>query len=180
MTTSGFSPFFGRNPRASLLTPSGQALGTFWDATNEQEFILPETGVYLVRVRANNLADTGDYSLGLERLRPITAVDATFGFGTTVSGRITNATQQDLITFTATAGDRIQLVLVTTSGFSPFFGRNPRATLTSPSGQILGTWDATGSRDFTLAEAGTYLVRVRANNLTDSGTYNLSLIKLGP
>jgi hypothetical protein len=176
-TTAGFSPVFGRNPRASILTPSGQALGTFWDGTDEREFTLPETGTYLVRVRANNLIDTGTYSLGIERLSPLTAIDITFGFGTTVNGRITNAAQNDLITFPATIGDNVLFALVTTSGFNPVFGRVPRATILSPSGQILGTWDAGVPRTFVLPETGTYLVRVRANNLIDTGTYNLSLIK---
>src|SRR5207253_1733029 len=110
----------------------------------------------------------------------LTAIDATFGFGSTVSGKITNPGQNDLITFTANANDYVRLVLVTTAGFYPPFSQNPRATVTTPSGQVLGTWDATGPREFTLPEAGTYLVRVRANNLSDTGTYNLSLIKLGP
>src|SRR5207248_3061730 len=50
----------------------------------------------------------------------------TLGFGQIVQGQIAQAGEIDRIPFAAKQGDHILLTLVTTSGFDPFFGRNPK------------------------------------------------------
>ena len=49
----------------TVLAPSGTEVITF-DSNAQQQLTLPETGMYLIRLNANNLVSTGSYNLGLE------------------------------------------------------------------------------------------------------------------
>src|SRR5262249_2768592 len=155
-------------PRATLFSPSGVQV-SFFDANTQRSFTLTENGVYLVRVNANNLANTGSYNLGLECRQPLAAEDGTLMCGSLLSGSIGAAGEVDLITFNGQSGQVIDLVLVLTGGFNPTFGIVPRATLFSPTGTQVSFFDANSQRSFTLTENGVYLIRVNANDLVNTG-----------
>ena len=79
----------------------------------------------------------------------------------------------DLVTLDGQTNDVMLLTLVVTVSFGG--GHVPQATLFAPSGAALDTWNATAQRQFTLPEDGVYIVEVRASNLTNTGSYDLSL-----
>ena len=83
------------------------------------------------------------------------------------------AAEVDFFTFEAQAGDDIFLTLVETGGWggSP----DPQATLFDPMNVALLTFDATSTQRFAIEASGTYVVRLRANNLFSTGSYSLGL-----
>src|SRR6185295_15579720 len=64
---SGFP--FGVTATATVLSPTAGVLVTF-NANDQKQLMLPETGTYVIQIRASNLVSTGSYSLGLECLLP--------------------------------------------------------------------------------------------------------------
>ena len=158
----------------TLFAPSGAAVGTL--ASNSQSlFTLPATGVYAIRVSANNLARTGAYNISRECLFPIQSPDAVplpcSGFA---SGSIDVPGDSDLFTFTGAAGQIISLALANAGGFStsPSSG-SVAMTLFAPSGAAVGTLASNSQSLFTLPATGVYAIRVSANNLARTGAYNI-------
>ena len=99
--------------------------------------------------------------------------------GDLLSASIDVAGEIDVFRFAGVTGDVIALTVVETSNwgvvsFDP--GRNDaRMTVRAPSGTVVGTFDSNVQPELTLAETGTYIVQVNANNLVSVGSYNLSL-----
>ncbi len=155
--------------RATVFSPSGGVVVTF-DANSQPQLTLPETGTYVVQVYASNLVSTGSYTLGRECLLPTSAVDATLACGGLVARTIVTPAQVDQITFVAQANDRVTLTLAM-SGFPSFVAA--RATVFSPSGGVVVTFDANSQQQLTLPETGTYIVQVYASNLVSTGSYTL-------
>ncbi len=172
--TAGFDSFRSVLPRVTLFSPTGAQLDSF-DANVQKTYTLPESGTYLIRVNANNLFHTGSYNLGLECRRPLGPVDGTLSCGSLLSGTIEAPGEVDLITFSGQTGDVVDLTLVLTAGFDSFRSVLPRVTLFSPTGAQLDSFDANVQKTYTLPESGTYLIRVNANNLVATGSYNLRL-----
>ena len=171
----------GRNDaRATLFSPSGQNI-LVMDSNSQEEVTLPESGLYTLRINANNLVSTGSYNLGLECLQPLDAVDDTLACGGLVSGSIEESGKVDLITFDSTLDTVVTLTLVETPDWGGSGGRNDaRATLFSPSGQNMLVMDSNSQEEVTLPESGLYTLRINANNLVSRGSYNLGLECLQP
>jgi uncharacterized protein (TIGR03437 family) len=170
LAASGFP--FGATATATVVSPTAVSLGSF-DANNQRQLTLAESGTYVIQVRANNLVSTGSYSIGLECLLPTSPVDATLACGTLLSERpISAAAQVDQIIFDGQANERKTLTL-TASGFP--FGATATATVFSPQAAAMTTFDANSQRQLTLTESGSYVIQVRANNLVSTGAYSLGL-----
>src|SRR6267378_2265003 len=60
---------FGVPATATVFSPTAAVVVTF-NANSQQQLTLTETGTYIIQVRANDLVETGSYSLGLECLLP--------------------------------------------------------------------------------------------------------------
>ena len=157
LTSSGFTAL-GR-----LFSPSGVELAVF-NANTLNEFLLAETGLYTVRVTANNLVSTGSYWLGLECRLPLGPVEARLVCGDIVAETIAGPSEVDYFNLEASAGATVDLTL-TSSGFTAF-GR-----LFSPTGVDLGAFNANTLNEFVLQETGAYAVRVTANTLVHTGSY---------
>ena len=84
----------------------------------------------------------------------------------------------DPYTFTGTAGDFITLTVGETAGFAGSI--DAQLTLIAPSGANEALFDASAQQNVTLAESGTYVIRVTANNFVSTGSYNVSLEGLDP
>jgi uncharacterized protein (TIGR03437 family) len=104
-------------------------------------------------------------------------VQQTLACGQLVNGNIAAAGQQVTYSFNGQAGERKTLTL-TASGFP--FGATATATVFSPAAVSLGAFDANSQRQLTLAESGTYMIQVRANNLVSTGSFSLGLECLLP
>ena len=174
--TSNWGGINGANDaRATVFTPAGDALITF-DSNSQQDLTLPESGTYIIRVNANNLVSTGSYNLGVECLLPTDPVQAALSCGDLVSDAIDAQAEVDQFTFTGQVGDLVTLTLSETSNWGGINGANDaRATVFTPAGDVLITFDSNSQQDLTLPESGTYIIRVNANNLASTGSYNFSL-----
>ena len=173
--TAGFDAFRGVLAYATVFAPSGATVVSF-NANSQNTLMLPESGTYVVRINANNLVHTGSYTLGMECRNPLRAVDGAVACGDLLTGTISAAGEVDLITFTGQVNDVIDLTFVQTAGFDAFRGVLAHATVFAPSGVQVDVFDANAQRTLTLAESGTYVVRINANNLVSTGSYSLGLL----
>ena len=164
----------GADARVFLFSPTGVQLGLF-DADSEQVFTLPESGTYVIEVKANNLVSTGSYNLNLECLVLPSPDAVALGCGQLVSGSIDAPAEVDVFHFSAEAGDVVSITVSDTDGEFVTTGADARVFLFSPTGVQLGLFDADSEQVFTLPESGTYVIEVKANNLVSTGSYNLNL-----
>ena len=158
---------------ATVFSPTGTVVIIF-NANSQQQLILPETGTYVIQIRASNLVSTGTYHIGLECLLPTSPVDKILICGAPpLQGTISAASQVDQISFCGLAGQQVTLTL-TSGGFTA------TATVFSPTGDRVTTFNANSQSQLTLPERGTYVIQVRASNLVSTGTYSLGLQCLLP
>jgi uncharacterized protein YjdB len=179
-TTSGFSSSL-TFPTACLIAPSNVVVECFGaNPGNQRTHTLLETGTYLVRVNANNFVTTGSYALGLESIRPLSPGAVGISYGSVVGSSLTPA-EVDLYFFTGQSGHFITVTLATTAGFTSSL-TYPVVCLIAPSDEVVECFGANpgGQRNFTLAESGTYVLKVNANNFVTSGSYNLGLSLIAP
>src|SRR5205814_471324 len=134
---------------------------------------LPETGIYVIQVRSNVLTTTGTYNLGLECLLPTSAVDATLACGSLISRPKRTRLNSSHITFTDHANNWKTQTL-TSSAFTA------TATVFSPTAAVVVTFSLHDALPISLPETGIYVIQVRSNVLTTTGTYNLGLECLLP
>lgn len=168
------------DPQLTLFSPAGVEL-TAIDATARTEYTLPETGDFLVRISANVLFATGSYNLGLEGISPTTPAPTAIALGDLVSGQILASGESDQFTFTAGAGDMVSFTLTETTSFGGTGGAyDAQMTLFGPTGAELTQLDSNGRLEFTLPDAGDYLIRISANVLFATGSYNLGLEGISP
>jgi hypothetical protein len=174
LTGSGF-PLPAR-ASARLFSPSNADLGGFL-ASSLNTFTLPETGQYSVRVNSSNFFSGGNYWIGLECKIPLGQVEGNLACGDVVMSSIDGPSEVDYWTFSAGAGDTIELTL-TGSGFT--FPARASARLFSPSNADLGGFLASSLNTFTLPETGQYSVRVNSSNFFSGGNYWLGLACRAP
>ena len=133
---------------------------------------MPESGTYVVKVTASDLTNTGSYAIGLECIVPPSPDAVALSCGSRVDGTITAGAEADLFTFTGTAGEVVALLLSETVAFTG--NQAPFATVFSPTGvEVTSFFPA--QREITLPESGTYVVKVTASDLTNTGSYAIGL-----
>ena len=170
LALSKVAGFEGAFVQATVVTPSGDPLATL--IKNEFEsFVLPEAGTYQVQVTA---AKKGTFRLSLGCAGK---GDVAMLCGELLEESLALRTEFDYFTFEGTADDFVQIILVETGGFDD---SAPRGTLFAPSGTKVESFDADSATGVTLTETGPYLIRVRANDVVGTGTYNLGLGCLPP
>ncbi len=94
--------------------------------------------------------------------------------GGAVSDAIEAAADVDLFTFAGQGGDTVTIALTETSSWGSSFN-DARATIFDPAGDQVGLFDSNGQLPVLLPQDGTYVIRVNANNLLSTGSYDLSL-----
>ena len=131
----------------------------------------------MVRVNANTLLHTGTYNLSMTCLLPTAPPPTPLACGELLSGSIDVASEVDLFSFTGTANDVLDLTLTETSDWGGSSGSiDARATVFSPTGVQVALFDSNLQQQITLPETGTYVVRVNANTLVNTWTYDLGLV----
>jgi hypothetical protein len=172
--TEGFTHAFD-GARATLFAPTGVVVHVF-DSNSQHDLLLPEDGTYVLRVSAETLVSTGDYSVGLESVSPANRVDDVLDCDAAPLRRtIDRAAEVDQYTFSGTPGARATLTLVQTGGFTHAFD-GARASLFAPGGSLPPrVFDSNGQLDVTLDGAGTYVLRVNAETLVTVGSYSIGL-----
>jgi len=170
--TAGFTAY------TEVFAPSGNRIAHFWPGTNVVLQDFRETGVYMVQVRDNNYADTGDFTIGLEGLKPISPDPVPLAKGGIASGSILTAVEKDQFTFSARPGDRYEIITTSTATMSGF---NAYAEVFAPSGnRVTHFWPGTNVVLQDFLETGNYMVQVRDDNYTQTGTYTIGLEGLKP
>ena len=102
----------------TIFAPSGAVVGTLL-SNSQSLYTLPVTGVYAIRVSANNLAATGSYNVSRECLFPVPGPEPTpLPCGGFVSGTLGVPGATDLFTLTGQAGQIISLALASAGGFT--------------------------------------------------------------
>ena len=166
-----------RSVALTIFTPSGEVVGPTLLSNSQSLYTMPVTGVYAIRVSANNLAATGSYNISRECLFPLPSPEPTpLPCGGFVSGTLGNPGATDLLTLTAQAGQIISLALASAGGFtSSPSSRSVALTIFTPSGEVVGPTLLSNSQSlYTMPVTGVYAIRVSANNLAATGSYNIS------
>ncbi|MBF2067245.1 MAG: putative Ig domain-containing protein [Calothrix sp. C42_A2020_038] len=167
--TAGQSLYFdsiaGATPNTwTLYSPGGQQLESK-DLDKDFEIVLPSTGQYLLA----NIGKGG--SVANYQFQVVAPVQTTtsISLGSTISGSISKAGEQDTYTFSGSAGQRLFF-----DGISD--GASTSVRLISPSGiEIFNLRSSENQELFTLAEAGTYRIVVDAPGTT-TGNYSFRLL----
>src|SRR5262249_16611626 len=148
-TQSGFTAY------ADVYTPSGTDLAGFWPGDNVP-LTLPETGTYTLKIRDDNFTETGNYTIGLEWIAPISPGSHPLVLGGIASGLIDARTEKDQWTFQGSPGQVIELISTSTpaqSGFTAYMD------VYGPSGtDVAGFWPG-DNVTLTLEESGTYMLQ---------------------
>ncbi|WP_216911979.1 Calx-beta domain-containing protein, partial [Synechococcus sp. CCAP 1479/13] len=175
-----FTAAAGQRFAFDAITGSGPNFRVF-DAGNTQifsgsinfdyEFTTPEAGTYLLQIEGNsNTATPVSYSFQL--VTP-TTTSTPLTLGSVVSGSITELGEQDIYTFSGTAGQRLFFDATVNNT------RSILATLRSPSGTSLSFLDADSDGSLiTLTEPGSYqlIVEGQVGNPNSTGDYDFKLI----
>ncbi|MGH9842869.1 MAG: pre-peptidase C-terminal domain-containing protein, partial [Blastocatellia bacterium] len=158
--------------RAEIYSPSNTLIGANgFGNTNTGSLTLPATGTYTILVRDFNLNRTGPYAINLQFTtgRCGTAIAC----GETKTGRnIASIAQQDSYTFSANAGEAVNIAAVATSGELA-----ARLELYSPANTLIGAngFGNTNTGSLRLPATGVYTILVRDFNLNRTGVYAINL-----
>src|SRR5688572_8943656 len=94
--------------------------------------------------------------------------------GTTTTGSVTSPTYLESWTFSGTAGNRIVVSAITTSG-----SMNTNIVLRAPGGGAVEANTNSGDRlDWTLVATGTYTIQIEDYQLNDIGSYAMSFLNI--
>ncbi len=147
----------------SLTTKPAGSNATLSDPTLVNlTFVADLPGTYVVQLIVND----GTIDSVPDTIVINTPTGASLQCGDLVSGSIDIAGEEEEFTFSGQAGQVVAITLADT-GFAgaPF----PQAFVFSPTGvQVTSSFGPT-QREVTLPESGTYVIKVRANDLTSSG-----------
>ena len=167
--TTSTARLAGFTAYTEVFAPSGNRIAHFWPGTNVVLQDFSETGNYMVQIRDDNYTQTGNYTIGLEGLKPNSPDAKLLASATTVSASITAATQKDQWYISVPVGKKLSITLSQTkidSGFDVY------ADVYSLSGtRIGGLWS--GTTTFPLPGAGIYLIQVRDGRQFSRGSYKL-------
>lgn len=169
---TGFSAY------AEVFAPSGTRIDAFAANWGNRRLSLRETGSFIVRIRDDNRQEVGNYTLGLEGIRPISPNPGVLVKGGIVAGEIGQSIEKDQFVFSAASNDIVDLIITSVprqSGFVLY------AEVFGPAGNRIDAFAANwGNRRLTLPQAGTYMVMVRDDNYTELGSYEIGLESLRP
>ncbi len=161
---------------AEIFAPSGTKVAGFF-SLDDRQLRLDESGTYTLQIRDNNFVETGDYTIGLELINPISPDAESLIPGGIVSGEIGTITEKDQWTFEGITGQRIELITTSTpleAGFSAF------VDLYAPSGSRVNGFFGLDNKQLRLDESGTYMVQIRDNNFVETGDYTIGLELINP
>ena len=168
---AGFSAF------AEVFNSSEKRIASFWSGTNTV-IDLPEPGTFSVKIRDDNRAQTGNYTIGMEGLKPISPNPVTLVKGGIATGSILTAVEKDQFTFSAKPGERYEIITTSTAKIAGF---TAYTEVFAPSGnRIAHFWPGTNVVLHDFRETGSYMVQVRDDNYTQTGTYTIGLEGLKP
>ncbi len=174
-TDANFKPYIKVFAPSNTATP----ISSFW-YDQDKQLTLPKDGTYLVQVRDDNLSETGDYKLGLEKVNPASPNPLATVMGGIVNQQISQSLEKDQFTFQGSAGEVVQLVLTRTGSINANFKPYIKVYGLANNGTPLRSFWYDQDVQFTLPKTGTYLIQVQDDNLRETGTYKIGLEKVNP
>jgi YD repeat-containing protein len=164
----------GMNPYLELYDPANTKIASNYSYSGNYTYIdkaLTSGGTYRIVVYDHYNDETGTYNLTWQRLNAPCSATA-LSCGQPATGSLSAAGEQDFYTFTASAGDKVTLRTVVTSG-----GMNPYLELYDSTGaRIAYNYTSSGNStaiDATLTTGGTYTVVASDYNNDETGDYRL-------
>lgn len=167
------------NTVISIYPPGGGA-SVIQSSGNRQETVLTATGTWMIVIEDNADDTAGSYALSLLNVTagPLSNGGDTDG-GPILSNEIKTGTMQqgvdfDAFTFSGTAGARVVLTGITTSG-----SLNSSVAVYPPGGGAAAGYTSGGDRlDMQLPSNGTYTVVVEDYGNTNGGNYTISYLNV--
>src|SRR2546422_249734 len=98
LASVGFSVGSGASATATVFSPSAAVVVTF-NANGQQQVTLPETGTYVIQVRASNVVNLTPYNTSRDCMLQTNPFYATLPCGALVSKSIDSPAQVDQFTF---------------------------------------------------------------------------------
>ncbi len=164
-----------------LLSPSGTFITQFTSNTTTagQPVSLPETGTYVLQMSDSDMLESGNYTIGLEGLRPISPNPIVLPRGSVLSGSINSALDKVQYVFEGQANGIYELA-ITSSAIDA--GYQAQAKLFDASGTLLRVLNANadGAQRFRLTTTGTFMIQVNDVNLVKRGNYSIGLEGISP
>ena len=167
-------------PKIQLYNPAGQLIATatppYCNSTiTEMDTVtLPSTGTYTILVSDCSATNTGNYALYAQSTNDPSGA-ANLPLGGTEAGTIGSAAQNNAYTFSANAGDVLDVTMTATSG-----SLIPKIRLYNPAGELVSQANPpycnstiTEMDTVTLPSTGTYTVLVADCSDTNAGNYEL-------
>jgi len=176
--TASTATIVGFRAHATVFAPSGSRIVEFFPGQNIVLQDFEETGTYMVQVRDDSYKQTGSYTIGLEGIKPLSPNPVALVKGGIVSGSILRSLEKDQFTFTAKPGERHEIITTSTATVAGF---KAYTVVFAPSGTRIAQFGPGHNivlQDF--KETGTYMVQVRDDNYTRTGTYTIGLEGINP
>jgi hypothetical protein len=165
ITDAGFLPCF------AVYDPSGALRGA--DCNSPATVDLPGPGVYTILVYDSQLDHRGQYSLTLEGVSESLRCATPVACGQdNVTGVLSTSGDLDSFRFVASSAGWLS---VSTEAIAPTAGFNPCWEVFAPSGTALSGGPTCGRWRVQLPAMGPYTIEVRDDDLTEGGTYLLSV-----
>ena len=178
----------GLAPSVELRGPDGQLQGAngyrlMPPNPSEVTVKLTNSGIFTIicKVGTDSFAFIGSYSVSMLRMPgyPLAASDpdlGTIGSGQTLTGTIDRPADLDAATFSATAGDTVQVRMTSTNGLAC------AAEMWGPGGQLLasgGSWTLNRFAEFaaTVTNSGTFTIICKSSGIS-TGSYSVSMIRM--
>lgn len=168
----------GFRPVASIFAPSGALVDRFHADSGNRRISIRETGQFRLHVNDDALNATGNYTIGMEGIRPASPSPVPVLKGGIVGGTIATPLEKDQLTFTGSRGDQIALLVSSTDTSGGF---RAAVELISPSGNRVDFfYDSSGIRKHRLSESGTFLIQISDDHMSHTGEYSLAWEGLVP
>jgi len=149
--------------------------GSYWGYEDTIDHQLEQSGTYTIIVQDYGLNDGGNYMLTLIKI-PGPACDGEILSGETHSSEIEAASDRDAFQFFGETGDRVLISAVKTGGtLDTGIHLYPPGGGAREAGSYWGYEDAL---DHQLQQSGLYTIIIEDYGLYDTGTYNITLIKI--
>lgn len=171
----------GLDGRIELFDPDGVVIdnpsceATFSGCSLTLNADLVKSGVYGIAISDARSAQTGSYTLQLERIPPVPPAQPV-AYNEAVSDAITPSTDMDFFTFNVNAGNTVRVTVNTTGGL------DGRLELWDPNGDVVvntfceATFSGcTETTTQTLTVPGTYVLGISDARVAQTGSYTLTI-----
>ncbi len=155
--------------QADLYSPSGNLIRGFWGGSIRVN--LNQTGTYTLKIRDFYGNNTGNYTIGLETLKPASPDAKTLTSGRQVSGSLNEGIQKDQWIIDIPKGKKLRVDL---TGTPRDRGFNAYLDIYSSSGELIGGLWGNGTQTYSFNKSGKLILQVRDLYNSYRGSYRMT------